>query len=307
MKVLFISSGNSKVGISPIIKNQGESIIKQGVDLRFFTIKGKGIKGYIKNIKPLNHFLKENDFDVVHAHYSLSAFVASLAAAKPLVVSLMGDDVNSQKYFKVIIRIFNFLSWSKIIVKSKDMKASLGIQNVDVIPNGVDFSSFRAIDKRDCQLQLKWDSNKQHILFAANPDRFDKNYKMVEQAFAIINNSNIEIHCLKNIPNKDVPIYHNAADVVILTSFSEGSPNVIKEAMACNRPIVATDVGDIKEVIGKTDGCFITSFNVDDIVRNIGFALSFGKATTGRNDIKHLESGIVAKKIMSIYNKIIKQ
>ena len=98
MKLLFVSSGNSKNGISTIIKNQGVSLKNQDIELDFFTIEGKGIKGYLKSIPYLKKQLKENKYDIVHAHYSLSAFTASLAGAKPLIVSLMGSDVKSKGY-----------------------------------------------------------------------------------------------------------------------------------------------------------------------------------------------------------------
>ena len=103
MNILFVSSGNSKTGISPIIKNQGESLINSGANVTFFTIKGKGIIGYLKNVLPLKRLLRKNEYDVVHAHYSMSAFVATLSGAKPLMVSLMGSDVKSDKYFRLFI------------------------------------------------------------------------------------------------------------------------------------------------------------------------------------------------------------
>ena len=102
-------------------------------------------------------------------------------------------------------------------------------------------------------------------------------------------------------------IYFNASDLVLLTSFWEGSPNVIKEAMACNVPIVSTDVGDVKEVIGKTEGCYITSFDPEDVAEKIKLALKFGKRTTGIEDIKHLESSLIAKKIIKIYKSVLEK
>jgi teichuronic acid biosynthesis glycosyltransferase TuaC len=69
----------------------------------------------------------------------------------------------------------------------------------------------------------------------------------------------------------------NAADLLLLTSLTEGSPQVIKEAMACNCPIVATDVGDIREIIGYTDGCYITTFKPSDVAVKIQAAFLLGK------------------------------
>ena len=111
MRVLFVSRYNVKIGISPIIENQGRSI-EDKVDLSYFPIKGNGFKGYLSSIFELKKHLKKNSYDIVHAHYSLSAFVTSLAGAKPLVVSLMGSDVKSRNMYKSLIKIFSRLFWT---------------------------------------------------------------------------------------------------------------------------------------------------------------------------------------------------
>jgi teichuronic acid biosynthesis glycosyltransferase TuaC len=304
LKVLFISSGNIKnFEISPIIKNQGESLKEQGVIIEYYRIKGKGLKGYLSNVMPLRKKLKAKTYDVVHAHYSLSAFVASLAGAKPLVVSLMGSDVKAKSFFKIWIKLFVKLVWSAAIVKSQDMKESLGLQKVNVIPNGVNFNRFKPLDKKDCQEQLGWNNTKINVLFAANPERLEKNYKLAKEAISTIDDTNIVVHFLKGVPNTDMPLYYNAADVVLLTSLWEGSPNVIKEAMACNRPIVATNVGDIAEVTTGTKGCFICKFNKNDLSKKINLALDFN-ATTGRSNIENLNDNRVANLIVSMYQSI---
>ncbi|ARV06771.1 hypothetical protein BTO04_08770 [Polaribacter sp. SA4-10] len=307
MKVLFVSSGNSANGISPIILNQGASLQNQGVSVTYFTIKGKGIRGYLKAIPKLQKFIKDNKFDIIHAHYSLSAFVATLSGAKPLVVSLMGSDVKSKKYFKLFIKLFNKFSWAKIIVKSEDMKLSLGIKEVEIIPNGVDFDRFLPIDGKISLIETGWDTTKKHVLFAANPERYVKNFKLAKDAFDLLNRSDIDLHFLNEVPNVQLPFYFNAADVVLLTSLWEGSPNVIKEAMACNRPIVSTDVGDINNLIGKTEGCYISSFDPKDIMIKIKKAVNHKLDTKGREDVKHLKSNEISQKIINLYLNVIEK
>jgi teichuronic acid biosynthesis glycosyltransferase TuaC len=88
-----------------------------------------------------------------------------------------------------------------------------------------------------------------------------------------------------------------------MASLSEGSPNVVKEAMACNCPIVATDVGDIRQVIEGTDGCYLTSFDAADVTRKLEAALALGKRTNGRERIAHLDSGAVAEKLVAVYQE----
>lgn len=308
MKVLFISKGIPIFGISPVVKNQAQTLKEKGVELYYFktNARGKGLLGYIRNIPKLRRHLKNNNYDIIHAHYSLTAFTASLAGAKPLVVSLMGSDVKSGRFYRYIINFFRKHNWYRTIVKSEDMRNSLVVEGVDVIPNGVDFNKFIPIARNLALKKTNWNKNKKHILFAGNPNRSVKNYKLAKEAFNLLDDKNIELHFLDNVPNKKMPYYYNAADSIVLTSFWEGSPNVIKEAMACDTPIVSVDVGDVKSVIDLTKGCYISSYNSKDIANKLKSAISFGK-TNGRTTITNLDSRIIADKIILLYNDVLKK
>jgi len=303
MRVLIVCSGNSKNGISPIVKNQVDSLKKKDLQIEYFLIKGKGLKGYIKNILPLKTYQKKNKFEIIHAHYSLSGIVASIAGAKPLVVSLMGSDVEGTFFWRIIIKIFNLLFWNAIIVKSTRMKTHLGIKTAFVIPNGVDFTVFKPSNKTLAQNKVNF-NKKKHIVFLADPQRKEKNFPLAKTAVKFLNNKNCELNVIYNVEHSIIPVYINAADVILMTSLWEGSPNIIKEAMACNCPIVSTDVGDVKEIFGNTNGCFLTGFEPKDVAQKIKQALEFGKRTNGRSNIEHLESPKIADKIISIYNEI---
>jgi glycosyltransferase involved in cell wall biosynthesis len=301
MRVLFVSSGNGSSGISPIIKNQGESLQKVGVELDYFAIRGKGVGGYLRGISELRRELKGKSYDIVHAHYWLSGIVASLAGAKPLIVSLMGDDVKATPIFRWIIYIFHYLSWQKIIVKSRDMYETLGIREAHTIPNGVDMERFKPIERGLALQEVGWDGEKRHILFTSDPMRVEKNFKLAEMAFSELPDKDLELHYLKDIPHAKIPYYYNASSVVILTSLWEGSPNAIKEAMACNVPIVSTDVGDVRELISETEGCYISSFNYREFASDIAQALKFEGRTDGRERIQHLNREFIADKILNLY------
>ncbi|MCK5059333.1 MAG: glycosyltransferase, partial [Candidatus Aminicenantes bacterium] len=157
MKVLFVSSGNTPFDISPIIKNQGGSLKKQGVNPDYYTIKGKGVKGYFKNIFTLREFLKSKNYDLVHAHYSLSGMAAALAGAKPLVVSLMGSDIQSGGIWKIVIRLFQRFRSQATIVKSQRMKDKINLSQAYVIPNGVDFNHFKPMDQKQAGKKIGLD------------------------------------------------------------------------------------------------------------------------------------------------------
>jgi len=303
MKVLFICRGKPKIGISPITKSQGESLQKEGVLLEYFVLEQRGLKGYLKGIPLIRKHLKDNSYDVIHAHYWLSGIAAALAGAKPLLVSLMGDDVKKNS-LKWLIYPFSYFFWSSIIVKSKDMYRTLGLKKAHIVPNGVDMDRFKPMEQRLALQELKWDSNKRHILFPSDPARVEKNFQLAKKAVEALDDDSVELHYLKDVAMERVPYYYNASSVVILTSLWEGSPNAIKETMACSVPIVSTDVGDVKKVVSKTEGCYIASFEYRDFSEAIKKALKFNKRTTGREDIQYLKSEIVAQQIIDIYKNI---
>ena len=286
--------------------SQAKSLINEDLDLSYFTIKGKGIVGYLKSVPLLRKKIKQNNFDIIHAHYSMSGFVASLARVRPLIVSLMGTDVKAEKKFRFIIKLCYKFSWFKTIVKSTDMKKTLNLKNINVIPNGVDINKFMPIDRKYACKKIGWDLSKKNILFASNPTRVEKNFPLAQKAFTHMKTSDIQLHYLNSVNHKDMPNYMNASDVVLLTSKYEGSPNVIKEAMACNRPIVSTNVGDVELLIKNLKGCFITKNNSLDIANKIDIILNKYSNSNGRNRIikLRLDSENIAKRICAIYKEI---
>lgn len=310
MKVLFVSSGNSRYGIVSFIKSQGDSLKKEGVELEYFTIKGKGVIGYLRNIRPLRKFLKKNKFEIIHAHYGMIGLLCLLTFTRiPIVLSVMGDDAYGNfdvrgkriksSYIGMFLTQIALIFVKKVIVKSRNiLNAIPQKKKCSVIPNGVDFDLFKPIDK---------DLNKNVVLFLANEENSRKNYKLFKDAMDIINRKELLIVNPYPIEHREFPDYLNKCTIFVLTSYNEGSPNVIKEAMACNIPIVSTDVGDVREIIGKTNGCFITSFEPNDVANKIEAALSYGKRTNGRENIKHLEISLVANNIINIYKEIIKE
>ncbi len=311
MKVLFIRSGNK--GLDPISTRQGNSLQKEGITVEFFELIGKGVLGYLSNIKRLRRYIKSYNPDVLHSHYSFSGFLTSLTFTRvPKVVSLMGSDVQRpRKLLRIALWIFMFL-WKSTIVKSEELYIKLGNKKALIIPNGIDFNSFYPINKTEACDHLSWSKEKKHILFAADPERPEKNFFLAESALALLNEKlhNFEIHYLSKISMENIVYYYNAADILLLTSTYEGSPNVIKEAMSCNCPIVATNVGDIKWIFGLTEGCYLTSFDTLDVYEKISEALIFSdkfNRTNGRERITQLglDSGTIAKRLIEVYEKAI--
>jgi teichuronic acid biosynthesis glycosyltransferase TuaC len=291
-------------------------LIRPEVRVDFFTIKGKGIISYFKHISILRKYLKKNNYDIIHAHYGLCGIVSLLAKRKErIVTSFMGDDlVGSNKpdgslthISKIISRISIIMAqnfYDHAIVKSAEMmKLFKTGSQISLIPNGVDFNLFKQVQRDEALKHSLFDPHKKHIIFVAN-------YLLAKRAVDFLQNSSVELHVLDAIPNNRLIYYYNSADALLMTSFHEGSPNVVKEAMACNCPVVCTPVGDAKWVIGHTEGCYVTSFSVDDVADKINKAIEYSAThghTKGRERIIELGLGAEnsANKILDVYKTIL--
>lgn len=314
MKVLFVVSGNKNNQPSTVVKNQADSLIESGVDVDFYLIKGRGVSGYMKNIIPLMKKIRSGDYEVVHSHYSLTALISTLAlfiiGRTPHVVSLMGSDAQRKGILKLLVKLFSRKYWSATIVKSEKMLLDSGIFKANIIPNGVEIKKIVQIQKKLGDLsQVKNKKSEFVVLFAADPSRESKNYFLAEQS---MKNIQAKLRVIYNLPHKDILVELLMADVVLSTSLWEGSPNLIKETMACNRPIVATDVGDIRWLFGNQSGHFITSFEPSDVAAKIRKALDFAankESTRGRDRILSLglDSETVAKRIVQVYQSVLKK
>jgi len=311
MKVLFVFSGNSTFfSISPFIQSQAESLRKLGHTIDYYPIKGKGIGGYISNIPQLKHFIKKGNYDLIHAHYSLCIMVAILCFVKvPIVGSFMGNDIlgeyNSKGKFLIkslpimllSILVQPFLSYA--ICKSKDMSKLIYFVPYQIIPNGIDLEIFKP-------LTLRLDINKKRILFLGNRYDINKNYKLLNEAIKYIKHYNIEIIAPYPLPQSQIVELFSEVDVFVLCSIVEGSPNVIKEAMACNSPIVATNVGDVSWLLADLDGHYICKYDPIDLASKIEQAIEFGQRTEGRRRIIELklDSKSIAQRIEKMYEII---
>jgi glycosyltransferase involved in cell wall biosynthesis len=309
MHVLFVYSKGSKEVGRPTIESQARALESLGIKVTMQPLAGKGMRGYLDRLKQLKKAIQKYNPDLIHAHYSYNGFVSSMASHKPVITSLMGTDVNGSSLWKPVIRYFMKHKWSTTIMKSIEMQNELR-SNVSfqyVIPNGVDLGKFKPLEKMNCRNQLGWDENKTIILFGAMPDNSLKNFKLATNAFNLLKDDNFEMKTLDRVSHDHVPLFLNAADILLLTSKSEGSPNIIKEAMACNTPIITTDVGDVKWLLDGVSNCVIVPDDPTTIADHIQSILKCTSKSNGRDRILELslDSNSVAGTVKGLYSKIL--
>ena len=313
MKVLFVSKVHKDKLPGIVVANQIASIQKYtDTEITYFGIDGKGIWTYFKNVPKLYRFLKKNPHDVIHANYSFCGFTAAMALSSPLVVSLMGSDTKTTGLLKFATKTCIKFFWKETIVKSQSMAEDLNaVSRVNVIPNGVDIALFEKTNQDTARKKLDFDNSKKHVVFIGDPFRFSKNGQLAQKCVENLHNPDVKFHIVNGLPHSEIINYMHAADVILMTSRYEGSPNVIKEAMACNKPIVSTNVGDVAYLLDGLEGCYVTNQLETEITSGLKKALDFAATTKFTKGTEKLVSiGIDAKstadKIVSIYQKLVR-
>lgn len=301
MQILFVCSGRGK--ISPFVREQEISLNKEEVKVDYFRINGRGLFGYIKNYPFLIKKIDSGNYDLIHAHYGLSGLLSSLQKKLPTVVTFHGSDVNVKKnrFFSLLA---SRLAQHNIVVHKRLAKLLYLTNNYSVIPCGVDLDNFYVIKKEKARSLLNFDLNSYYILFSSSFDKSVKNYPLAKEAVEKVDMP-VELIELKNKSRQEVNLLMNACDLLLMTSFSEGSPQVVKEALACDIPIVSTDVGDIKELIESLNNCYITSYKPKEVAEKIELVLKKEGKTNGRSIIKKFELQSVAKSVKTTYKKVL--
>jgi len=309
MKVIFVASGNKSVGtVSSFVRSQYESLKKEGLDMLLFPICGKGWKSYAKGIIELRKIVREEHPDVVHAHYSICGIVAKLACfgtRAKVMVSILGSfprDTFKLRWVRFCIRHV----WDATITKSRRTANQLGI-DLPVIPNGVNLEQFTTIDREEARRMCGFEDGKKYVIWCSDPSRTEKRFNWAREAVELLKDDKVVLLPVYGKTHDEVVKYMCGADVLLLTSEMEGSPNVIKEAMACNCPIVSTDVGDVLWVTEGVKGTYVVPRG-DTVAMShcLRVAISQGERTEGRKRI--IEYGLttkeIAKKIKSVYDSI---
>ena len=304
MKVMFVCSKNSG-GISPFVSEQAEALRKVGVDVYIFAIVGKGLIGYLANRKKMIDSIRQFSPDIIHAHYGLTGFLANLQRKIPVVTTFHGCDIN-----RFSLRLFSYmpLLFSKynIFVSSAQLKKVRSVAGKHaVIPCGVDFDVFKPFLKAEARDILGWNEHKKYVLFSSSFDRPEKNAQLAKDAMMLIPDA--ELVELKGFPRHEVVLAMNAADAGLLTSFREGSPMFIKEMLACKRPVVTTNVGDVEEQIDGSGGCFIVHYDRELVAKALLEAMTFDSAIVDEKNYQKIDNQFVARELMKVYAEILKK
>jgi teichuronic acid biosynthesis glycosyltransferase TuaC len=301
-----------------MVVRQVDSLAEAGVVTDVWDIDGR-LSSYVRTVaKVLALNAKRKQYDLVHGHSGHSGLLACLQVRYPLIITYYGYDVDPavgyreawrRKLERVAFRQIGAVIAQSIVQSARNLERLPRRSRVraTVIPNGIDRERFRPMPRHEARKGLAW-GDEPVVLFAADPKRpvkrFDLAAAAVEEARRAVPDLRLVV-CKDALPD-DVPSWLNAADVLILTSATEGSPNVVKEAMACNLPIVSVDVGDVAAIVAGTRHCHVC----DSDERELGAALvdvlrSMPERSDGRARTAYLDLAAIGRRVRAVYDDAI--
>jgi len=299
------------------VRSQADSLAALGCENTLYEIRGyRSSMEYFRAMSAIPQAAQACGAELVHAHYGLSG-AAAARVRLPLVVSFCGDDLlgRPDAHGRLTFKSRALLPVSHhaarradaVIVKSDEMRRAIpGIAGVDVIPNGVDLARFAPEPRASARAALGWRDAGHVLLFAADPHELRKNWPLADATRAALTARGLDVRleAVHGRPQADMVRAMNAADVLLLPSFHEGSPNVVKEAMAVGLPVVAAPVGDCAERLRNVSPSWVVERTVEAFANAAAAVLADQRRSNGREAIERtLSLAAVAKRVLGVYEK----
>jgi glycosyltransferase involved in cell wall biosynthesis len=322
LRVLFVTNMWPEHGgfRGTFVEQQASSLRELGhhVDVEIVA-QARGIADYVLAAPRVRRRAREGRYDVVHVHFGLTAFAARLVD-RPRVITLYGSDINER-----LKRWWTRLSWGGAAARvyvSRSLAAVAGDRAGRVVPNGVDFDLFRPGERTAARTELGVGPDDRLILFGSQPERAVKGHDVFADVVRRLRSQGIPAReLILTSPGQAasrVVAKYDAADVLLFTSRrgSEGSPTVVKEAIAMGLPVVSVDVGDVAEMLAGIEPSEVVAFPKegnagaarDMLVGRLADAtarvLANGARADGRERLSWLSLDQVAGRVVDVYRSV---
>ena len=322
IRVLMITCEWPAPGISNtahFIKRQADFLKAAGIDVDVFHFRGaKNPFNYARAWMRLQGKMRRGKYDLVHAQFGQSGLLA-LPKRMPLVVTFRGSDLlgivgdmdgRYTRLSRVQKRVSRMVARraDACIVVSEHMKMNMPAKTeAEVIPSGIDFQFFKPVPRDEARRRLGLPVDERLVLFVGRPTQARKRFELSKRAVEILNERlAARLIVAWRIPHAEIPLYMSAADALCFTSMQEGSPNVVKEALACNLPVVSVAVGDVAERLQGIEGCELCQDErPETIAAALERVLRRGQRINGREAVRNLDENLITNRVISIYQSVL--
>jgi len=294
------------------------------VDVAFYDTKRTRLN-YALSTPGIARALRSQRYDIVHTHHTYTLFnvlvAKSLSGVRtPVILTNHEPEILDRggrtRSWHPSSHLRHWLGPKRyaarradfVIFVARQLASVLGFDGRHtVIPCGVDLSKFRPMDRRRCRSRLGVPEDAMVVFFPANPSVQRKRFPLALEAVSLVRREIDKVVLLTGggIAADDMPYYYNAADVVLQTSYCEASPTVVKEALACETPVVSTDAGDTRDVIEGVEWCAVCPEDSSQLARRL-VAARGRQAGNARRRLLDLELDLaqVARRILAVYERV---
>jgi glycosyltransferase involved in cell wall biosynthesis len=322
MRVLVVTNmypDEERPTFGAFIRSQVDSLRQAGAQIELLFIDGRDSDlEYARAILRVRDLAGEA-FDLLHAHYGLTGFVAACQSTLPMLITFHGDDLlgtptrpGHMSFKSRLVRRLSLLGARRataLIVQSRDMLERLPATlrgKARVLPMGIDLERFQPLAREVCCRETGLDPARRRIAFLGDPDLPVKRFALAAAAARIVCQRfpDTDLHVVSGRPPAEVPLHLNASDVLLVTSIHEGGPNVVREALACNLPVVSVAVGDVAERIGTVPGCHLVPSEVEPIAAALEEVLALPGRVPGRATVEPFSLPRVAQQVLALYAEV---
>ncbi|MDR7468307.1 MAG: glycosyltransferase family 4 protein [Armatimonadota bacterium] len=294
------------------------------VDVLFFDPK-RTRWNYALSTPRIVRLLESSRYDIIHTHHTYTLFNVLIAkhlsrSRTPVILtnheSEILDGNRRTRTWHPSSRLRHWLEPKRyaarradfVIFVARQLAEGLGFRGrYAVIPCGVDLGKFRPMDRKICRERLGIPGDATVVFFPANPRVQRKRFPLAQEAVSLVRREigNVVLLTGGGIDADDMPLYYNAADVVLQTSYCEASPTVVKESLGCETPVVSTDAGDTREVVEGVEGCAVCSEDPEELASCL-VAARGRRARNARERLLALELDLpqVANRITAVYDQV---
>jgi glycosyltransferase involved in cell wall biosynthesis len=307
------------------VRDETGALREAGIEVDVYFVNGRASKlNYVG--MPIGFFarIRRKHYDVIHVHHSFCGLVATMQRRIPVVWTFHEGEISGNTADALREQPIKHIAYSKrmkryvakkvdaIVVVAEHLRGPLGRPDALWLPSGIDWKRFAPMDSAEARRQLGLADGRRYVLFPAAPSRVEKRYELaragVERLRATSPDAHdVELIALDNVPHERVPLFMNASDVVLMTSSFEASPVTIREALACNVPVVSTDVGDARVVMQDIAGCRIVEADPDRIAEALRIALSGPRRVQSRDRMRIYALEFVAQSLLALYERVIER
>jgi teichuronic acid biosynthesis glycosyltransferase TuaC len=301
----------------PYIVRQAKFLKRAGVEVEVFPFRGaKKLTNYLRAWRRLRRAYDLRNFHLVHGQFGQSGLLA-LPKRLPLVVSFRGSDILGilgpagritprGRLLRGLCRLVALVADAVIIVSEAQRAHIPSRVEPHLLPSGIDFGLIPEVEPQEARRHLGLSLDKRLVLFVG-PLSYGKGYDVARAAIELLQTRMpVELVLGWDMSQQEILMHMRACDALLFPSRQEGSPNVVKEALACGLPIVASPVGDIPVRLRGIEGCeILANWETETVCDALERTLNRGGRVNASEAIGELDEEAITKRLIGIYRSVL--